>query len=509
MHLTLSFLILFLLTLTGPVSSSSPAIISWISEPVGTGETALVLGSGFDAATTRVTLSTTSEWLPRVNLTLTPLLNHTTSDTLKFTIPSNFPLDAWSVTISNVDGETSMPYLLNAARPWWVQGDIGDAATPGGWVRVFGLGVASVDPDSIELAKQLRVAARAVAAAPSGGANGLDSVFGVMSERVASLRTSLRATPPPNCTLRLTLLGGTGSGGGSYDITATPGNASTWSAYFPVPTTLPPGEYAISVSNGRGGGGVDGGFIALDSFVSPSAPHTATLTVASPRAWPGTQVFPVTTRSLPCHPPCATSDAALTAALDAAAAAGGGTVFFPRGQYFLTQPVRVPPSTVLAGALTEHVAIYFSEYASAAGAPAALFSLTVPQNGSATGSWGVRDVTVFVSGFHNVIFDANNVTDGFYLRRVRLRANAFFGANEEFTSTRGRWQNYTWASNGAALLINGRNWEVTDCDLYSTTAVISSQRPSCLHKVWPGECHAASYGYVARNRLWNGAVHTS
>jgi hypothetical protein len=36
------------------------------------------------------------------------------------------------------------------------------------------------------------------------------------------------------------------------------------------------------------------------------------------------------------------------AALAAAAAAGGGTVFFPRGTYFLTQPLVVPPRTVRA-----------------------------------------------------------------------------------------------------------------------------------------------------------------
>lgn len=481
-----------------PLSRAAP-VLSWVSEPVGSGETALILGDGFDSSSF-VTLSTTSSWLPLTNVTLAPLANQTTAGTLKFSVPPTFPLDAWSVTVTS-GGVSSAPYILNAARPWWVQGDVGDAATPGGWLRVFGLGVAAVDPATAALETQLREATRAATLASSGAAGGDDSAFGAAADAVAALRAALRTAPPSNCTLRLSPVGG----GAPIDVHATSRNASTWSAYFALPASsqLPAGEYAVSVSNGRG---VSGGFTPLNSFVSSDAPHVSTVHIVPPRAWPGAARFTVGVRSLPCHMPCETSDAALAGALAAAAAAGGGTVFFPRGQYFLADPVVVPPNTVLAGERMDLVALYAAEYETPVGAPPALFSLSLPQNGSATGSWGVQDLTLFVSGFHNIVFDANNVTDGFFLRRVRTRVNAFFGANEEFTSTRGRWQNFTWGSNGAVLMVNGRNWEVTDCDLYATATVISSQRSSCRNKVWPGECHASYYGYVARNRLWNGAA---
>lgn len=479
--------------------ASSTPTISWISEPVGSGETALVLGDGF-SATSLVRLSTTSSWLPFQNVSLTPIANQTTPGTLKFLIPPDFALDAWAVSVVNTEsGATSPEYVLNGARPWWVQGDIGDAATPGGWLRVFGLGVAAVDPPAVAIEAQLRAAVRTMTSAPTGAAGSADSLFGAAAETVAELRAVLRAASPPNCTLRLIPVGG----GAAIDLRAATSNASTWSAYFHVPASIMPASYLVSVSNGRGAAG---GFTPLDSFVSQSSPHVNSVLIAPPRSWPGAARFTVGVRSLPCRMPCNTSDMALSEALAAAAAAGGGTVYFPRGQYFLSKPVVIPPNTVLAGEQIDTVALYFAEYETPSGAPPAIFSLSLPQNGSATGSWGVQDLSLYVSGFHNIIFDANNCTDGFYLRRVRTRANAFFGANEEFTNTRGRWQNYTWGSNGAVLMTNARNWEVTDCDLYSTTTVISSQRPSCRAKVWPGQCHASYYGYVARNRLWNGAA---
>ncbi len=32
----------------------------------------------------------------------------------------------------------SKMFLVNAPDPWWLQGDSGEAAAPGGWVRIFG-----------------------------------------------------------------------------------------------------------------------------------------------------------------------------------------------------------------------------------------------------------------------------------------------------------------------------------------------------------------------------------
>lgn len=70
--------------------------------------------------------------------------------------------------------------------------------------------------------------------------------------------------------------------------------------------------------------------------------------------------------------------------------------------------------------------------------------------------------------------------------------------------TRGRATNFTWQSVGNVVQINARNYEITDCDLYGAFNVISSQRLGCMAKVWPGNCHASYYGYIARNTIYNG-----
>ena len=137
----------------------------------------------------------------------------------------------------------------------------------------------------------------------------------------------------------------------------------------------------------------------------------------------------------------------LQAALAAAAAAGGGTVFFPRGTYFLTQPLVVPPRTVIAGEREDLVALYFAE-ATPATAPAFYIGLndsaaTSPELGRYSCGlqhlldcyspfaklvglrsvcsqcvrchvmstcvvwvlcrWGLRDLTLYLSGFHYTV----------------------------------------------------------------------------------------------------------
>jgi hypothetical protein len=39
--------------------------------------------------------------------------------------------------------------FVNRAEPWWVQGDKGDTASAGGWVRVFGITMAAPSDEVI------------------------------------------------------------------------------------------------------------------------------------------------------------------------------------------------------------------------------------------------------------------------------------------------------------------------------------------------------------------------
>jgi len=59
----------------------------------------------------------------------------------KFTFPTSLPFGAYWVRVrskAHDHGAWSEPLLLNGPDPWWVQGDHGRYATPGGWIRVLG-----------------------------------------------------------------------------------------------------------------------------------------------------------------------------------------------------------------------------------------------------------------------------------------------------------------------------------------------------------------------------------
>jgi hypothetical protein len=90
------------------------------------------------------------------------------------------------------------------------------------------------------------------------------------------------------------------------------------------------------------------------------------------------------------------------------------------------------------------------------------------------------------------------------------RANAFFAQNNPGTQTRGRWSNWTLEQPGNFLQVNGRNFHVTDCDLWSTynviTSMASNAKTACNAKSWPNACHGASYGRIAGNLLYNGGA---
>lgn len=44
--------------------------------------------------------------------------------------------------------------------------------------------------------------------------------------------------------------------------------------------------------------------------------------------------------------------------------------------------------------------------------------------------------------------------------------------------------------------LNGFNGEVTDCELFGTYDVVSSQRASCSDETWPNNCHGAFFLYM-------------
>ena len=121
------------------VASTTP-VIDWASHPVSANETLLLLGGPF-RNTSEITLITSSSATGvATTTTIVPLQGDEGS--IKFVIPANLEDGQWDVV---VDG--SHPFTINAPEPWWVAGDRSRAATPGGWLRVFGAAMQLKSPE--------------------------------------------------------------------------------------------------------------------------------------------------------------------------------------------------------------------------------------------------------------------------------------------------------------------------------------------------------------------------
>ena len=111
--------------------------------------------------------------------------------------------------------------------------------------------------------------------------------------------------------------------------------------------------------------------------------------------------------------------AAAFKAVAAAKANGGGVVFFPRGMYFIDVPLLVSPGTVIRGEAAHLTSIYFKE-ANASTAPPAYVSST------SAGSWGIEDVTLYVTAYANNVIQFQPGTNSAFMRRVTIRYNSYF-----------------------------------------------------------------------------------
>lgn len=132
---------------------ASPTIV-WASSPVRPDETIVVAGDllATESATTVVELaplpgapagdppagaepaadqiSTAAVWQPQPILRGDP-------ESVTATVPAAWDLAIWACRIRRGD-VPSAPVLLNAPTAWWIQGDGGECAAPGGTARVFG-----------------------------------------------------------------------------------------------------------------------------------------------------------------------------------------------------------------------------------------------------------------------------------------------------------------------------------------------------------------------------------
>ena len=509
-------------------AAQQPPAITWLTEPTFPGETLLLHGAGFSAA---CALTLTPSPPSAAPVTLAALPGQASDASLKFALPRTLPLGAHALALACPSGNYSHPLLLNAASAWWFQGDIGSAASAGGWLRVLGPTLALQAPATLEAAllRDIR-AARDALSAPSAAADAAweeGSPMAAAAAQLLALRAQLasaRAAPGHlRATLRLTPLGG----GAPQYLPAQADSLAPHSAAFALPPSLPLGEYAVAVANGAGAdtdGGAPGAgaWAPVEYFESAARPAVGSIAVLAPRAWPR-GAFVVDTPSDPCSPlPCPTSDAALARALAQAQAAGGGTVLFPRGAYFLTAPVALPPTTVLAGSSREEVAVWFTEWNLTSAPKGPLFSLNdslarasagapamgAGAPGSGLASWGLANFTLYLTAFHNDVVVVSNASDGFLMQGMRVRDNpyAFVWGEGPAMGSRGRVANWSTAQVGQLVDIHGTNNRVTGNDLFGVNQIFNSffGDGCCGKNMWPSWRRGHQYSYIADNVIYNG-----
>ncbi len=106
--------------------AAEPAVV-WVSQPVVPGEAVVVYGGPWTNVSGVVLRGPAEQ-------TVTPV--RATDDCVTFVYPKTWPLAAFDARVVAQNGAAEL--RVNAPEVWWVQGDAGMRATPGGWLRVFG-----------------------------------------------------------------------------------------------------------------------------------------------------------------------------------------------------------------------------------------------------------------------------------------------------------------------------------------------------------------------------------
>ncbi len=287
-----------LVIVNGDTRANEPHVF-WASDPVLPNETVLLQGSGLGNATVDVarltdaggasSSATAATPTPKLSVERwTPATVVQGSDeSLKFVIPADWKPGVFAVQV-RAAGTAAAPLLLNAPDAWWIQGDEGKAATPGGWLRVMG--------KSLDLGT-------------SGRAR-----FTASDNRVV-------------------------------EVTVDTERSDAYTLRFAVPADMKPGMYTVSVSNGLGGSDAWRRAGQLSIIPPPAWPTKVfdVLEFAGPKARREMR------ESLNRYKSAVDRTSAILAALAKAKANGGGVVLFPAGKYQITKTLEIPPRTVLKG----------------------------------------------------------------------------------------------------------------------------------------------------------------
>ena len=220
---------------------------------------------------------------------------------------------------------------------------------------------------------------------------------------------------------------------GGKMFTLTPQESNGYALHFKIPSDAPAGEYTLRVENGNTG---EGNYATIKN-----------LSISTPEAWKQT-VFNI--KNFGRNPA-----QAIVAALKMAETNGGGVVYLPRGRYAMQGTLTIPPNTVLRGESMELTSLYWPD-------------LETPPESLVTGTdFGIESLSLYCQNHRHVV-RVSNKSQKFLAHRVRVRANCYFMIEDANKPFRGRKGPATHSQCGAAFYLGGRNFEVTDCDIYAS-----------------------------------------
>ena len=285
------FLVIACALFTATAFADAPRIF-WASDPVRPNETVLLQGSDLGGASATVEMVRLSDGDPENPRALPADLPwkrvstlQATAESLKFVVPADWKTGIFACRVK-VDGDSAAAILLNAPDAWWVQGDEGDTATQGGWLRIFGKGFATGSGATIRLE-------------PAHGA----------------------------------------------PVVLHPTAADDYAMLLVLPASLPPGKYAVRIHNGAGGnaGWREAGTMQVQPARAPIAGVFSVLESYGPDAVKEMR------KSLVKYSQPLDRTEGIQAALAKARANGGGVVYFPAGRYMVKGALTVPEHTILRG----------------------------------------------------------------------------------------------------------------------------------------------------------------
>ena len=328
----------------------------------------------------------------------------------KFIIPESFQPGIYAYKIGPQKG-IDPARLINSPEIWWFQGDQNKTASPGGTIRIFGV--------SLDM-------------------NGKSQVALVKDGNVTKL---------------------------------TQNSTSRWAVSAAIPKKMAPGDYEVFVHNGSGGEGCWG--------------SGGTISIAIPAKWPD-KVFNVLDYGADASvlesmnygqdlmPPKKDSTAAVKKALKAAQDNGGGTIYFPVGQYLVTEMLEVPKYTVIKGDGANSSAIEWPMNPQAT--PEALIL--------GTSNFKVQDIALFAQN-HFAGIKANDGhskdSGNVHVERVEINLNRFLSLTglrhfEDYKKlNRDQWDHY---SRIGAIHIGGDNIRIVDCKILSSKETIVADQAS-------------------------------